>query len=134
MVPYWPEVARSTTDRPEDIAFAKAITPIPKIVLSHTLKNAGENTSIVSNDPEALIRQLKQQPGKKIVLSSAILLPEMLRLGLIDELYLVVHPILVGDKKRLFENFCSPEKQNFKLTASRPFRSGAIALHYQKND
>ena len=58
----------------------------------------------------------------------------MLGLGLIDELYLVVHPILVGDEKRLFENFRLPPKQNFKLTASQLFQSGAIALHYQKNE
>jgi dihydrofolate reductase len=132
MIPYWPEVAKSQTDRPEDIAFAKAMTPIPKVVLSRTLKNADENTTIVREDPEALIRQLKQQPGKKIAFSSVSLLPQMLGLGLIDELYLIVHPILVGKGKRLFENFHSPEKQNFKLTASQSFQSGAIALHYQK--
>jgi dihydrofolate reductase len=134
MVPYWPEVARNQTDTPENIAFAKAMTPIPKIVLSRTLKNAAENTSIVSEDPEALIRKLKQQPGKKIAFSSASLLPKMLGLGLIDELYLVVHPVLVGGDKRLFENFLLLEKHNLKLAASQPFQSGAIALHYQKND
>ena len=128
MVPYWPEVAESQTDRPEDIAFAKAMTPIPKIVLSRTLKNTAENTNIVSGDPEALIRQLKQQPGKKIAFSSASLLPQMLGVGLIDELYLVVHPVLAGEAKRLFENFLLPEKHNLKLAASQPFQSGAIAL------
>ena len=134
MVPFWPEVTKSQTGRPEDIAFAKAMTPIPKIVLSRTLKNAAENTSIVSHDPETLIRQLKQQPGKKIAFSSVSLLPRMLISDLIDELYLVVHPVLAGAGKRLFENFLLPEKHNFKLAASQPFQSGAIALHYQKND
>jgi len=65
MIPYWPEVAKNRTDRPADIAFADAMTPIEKIVLSRTLKNAGENTRIVNEDPEGLIRELKQQPGKK---------------------------------------------------------------------
>jgi len=134
MIPFWPEVAESETDRPEDIAFAKAMTPIPKIVLTHTLKNVAENCSIATERPEALLRQLKQQPGKKIAFSSAILLPHMLEAGLIDELYLIVHPVLVGDNKRLFENFQSPEKQNFTLTSSQTFQSGAIALHYHKND
>jgi len=134
MIPYWPEVAKSQTDRPEDIVFAKAMTPIPKVVLSRTLKNANENTTIATETPEALIHRLKQQPGKKIAFSSTSLLPEMLELGLIDELYLIVHPILVGKGKRLFENFHSPEKQNLKLTASQSFQSGAIALHYQKNE
>ena len=134
MVPFWPEVAKNRTDRPCDIAFADAMTPIPKIVLSRTLKNAAENTRIVSEDPEGLIRELKQQPGKKIAFSSTSLLPRLLGLGLIDELYLIVHPILVGENKRLFENFLVPEKINFQLEYTLLFKSGAIALHYQKSE
>lgn len=134
MVPYWPEVAKNRSDRPCDIAFADAMTPIEKIVLSRTLKNAAENTRIVSEDPEGLISELKQQPGKKIALSSTSLLPGLLGLGLIDELYLIVHPVLVGENKRLFENFFVPEKLNFQLEHTQLFKSGAIALHYHKNE
>jgi dihydrofolate reductase len=110
------------------------MTPIEKIVLSRTLKNIAENTRIVSDNPEALIRELKQQPGKKIAFSSTSLLPRMLELDLIDELYLVVHPVLVGENKRLFENFLVPEKLSFQLEHTQLFKSGAIALHYQKNE
>jgi dihydrofolate reductase len=134
MVPYWPDVAKNKTGDPEDIAFGEAMTPIEKIVLSRTLKNAPENTRIVSDNPEALIRELKQQPGKKIAFSSISLLPRMLELDLIDELYLVVHPVLVGENKRLFENFLVPEKLSFQLEHTQLFKSGAIALHYQKNE
>jgi dihydrofolate reductase len=132
MVPYWPEVAKSESGSPADIAFARAMAPIEKIVLSRTLKNAEENTRIVSENPEGLIRELKQQPGKKIAFSSASLLPRLLVPGLIDELYLVVHPVLVGENKRLFENFLIPEKLNFQLEHTQLFKSGVIALHYQK--
>lgn len=134
MMPYWPDVAKDKSADPEDIAFANAMVPIPKVVLSRTLKTAAENTRIVSENPEALIRELKQQPGKKIAFSSVSLLPRMLAAGLIDELYLVVHPLLVGDSKRLFDNFLAPEKQNFKLAHSRVFEAGAIVLHYQKSE
>jgi dihydrofolate reductase len=134
MVPYWPDVAKNRSGRPSDIAFAEAMTPIEKIVLSRTLKNIAENTRIVSDNPEALIRELKQQPGKKIAFSSTSLLPRMLELDLIDELYLVVHPVLVGENKRLFENFLVPEKLSFQLEHTQLFKSGAIALHYQKNE
>ncbi|MGZ3928927.1 MAG: dihydrofolate reductase family protein [Mucilaginibacter sp.] len=132
MIPFWPEVAKSETDRPVDIAFAKAMTPIEKIVLSRTLKTADDNTRIVSDDPEGLIRELKRQPGKKIAFSSTSLLPRMLAAGLIDELYLVVHPVLVGDGKRLFDNFLVPEKQDFILERTEQFESGAIVLEYQR--
>jgi len=133
MVPFWPEVARTKYGTPGDIAFAEAMVPIEKIVLSRTIKNAGENTRIVREDPEGLIRELKQQTGKKIAFSSTSMLPRMLGLGLIDELYLVVHPVLVGEKKRLFDNFLVPEKLNFKLEHTQLFKSGAIALQYQRN-
>lgn len=134
MIPYWPDVAKNEVDTPQDIAFAKAMVPVPKIVFSRTLKNAEGNTEVVNDDPEKVIRKLKQQSGKKIALSSTSLLPQMLKLGLIDELYLMVHPVLVGDDKRLFENFHSPENHNLKLTTSRTFQSGVVALHYQKHD
>lgn len=134
MVPYWPEVAKTRSGTPGDIAFAEAMTPIEKIVLSRTLKDAAENTRIVSENPEGLIRELKQQPGKKIAFSSTSLLPRLLGSGLIDELYLIVHPVLVGENKRLFDNLRVTEGLNFQLGYTRVFKSGAIALHYQKNE
>jgi dihydrofolate reductase len=134
MIPFWPEVAKNKSGTPGDIAFAEAMSPIEKIVLSHTLKNAAENTRIVRENPEGLIRELKQQPGRKIAFSSASLLPRLLELGLIDELYLVAHPVLVGEKKRLFENLLMPEKLNFQLEYTQLFKSGAIALQYQRNE
>ncbi len=134
MVPYWPEIAESRDGSPDELAFANVMTPIPKIVLSKTLKNVPENTRIVSENPEELIRELKQQSGKKIAFSSASLLPRMLTAGLIDELLLVVHPVLVGDHKRLFDNFILPENHNFKLEHTQLFKSGVIALEYHKKE
>jgi dihydrofolate reductase len=128
MIPYWPDVAKNKTGNPEDIAFAEAMTPIPKIVLSRTLETA--EARIVRDNPEDLIRELKQQAGKKIALSSASLLPQMLNAGLIDELYLVLHPVLVGENKYLFDHLTV--KTDFSLTATKTFKSGAIALHYEK--
>jgi dihydrofolate reductase len=132
MIPFWPEVAKNQSGTRSDIAFAEAMTPIKKIVLSRTLKNAAENTRVVNEDPEGLIRELKQQSGKKIAFSSISLLPRLLGLDLIDELYLVIHPVLVGENKRLFENLLVPEKLNFQLEHIQLFKSGAIALHYQR--
>jgi len=134
MVPFWPEVAKNRTGSPGDIAFADAMVPIEKIVLSRTLKTAADGTRIVSEDPEGLIRELKEQPGKKIAFSSTSMLPRLLGAGLIDELYLIVHPALVGENKRLFDNFLVPEKLNFQLEYTRLFKSGVIALHYRKSE
>lgn len=128
MIPYWPEVARTKNGSPEDVAFAEALDPIPKIVVSRTLETA--DARIVREDPEGLIRELKAQPGKLIALSSTTLLPQLLDAGLIDELRLVVHPVLVGDGKHLFNQLAF--KTQFKLAETKTFKSGVIALHYQK--
>jgi dihydrofolate reductase len=133
MIPYWPEVAKTRIGDPGDVAFAEAMAPIEKIVLSRTLKTAEYDTRIVREDPEGLIRELKQQPGKKIALSSTTMLPQLLAAGLIDELYLIVHPFLAGLEKRLFDNFHTPEKLNFQLEHTQQFKSGVIILHYQRN-
>ena len=128
MVPFWPDLAKSKNGSPEDVAFAEAMTPIPKIVLSRTLETAGAR--IVREDPAGLIRELKQQPGKLIALSSTSMLPQMLNAGLIDELRLVVHPVLVGTGRHLFNELAA--KTNFDLAETRQFKSGVIALHYHK--
>lgn len=129
MVPYWPDLAKTKNGNLEDVAFAEAMTPIPKIVLSRTLETAGAR--IVRENPESLIRELKAQPGKKIAWSSTSMLPQMLNAGLIDELRLVVHPVLVGDGKHLFNQLAV--KTIFELAETRQFKSGVIALHYVKN-
>jgi dihydrofolate reductase len=129
MVPFWPDLAKSKNGSPEDVAFAEAMTPILKVVLSRTLETA--DARIVREDPEGLIRELKQQLGKTIALSSTSMLPQLLNAGLIDELRLVVHPVLVGDGKHLFNQLAV--KTNFELAETRQFRSGVIALHYQKS-
>jgi dihydrofolate reductase len=128
MVPFWPDLAKSKNGSPEDVAFAEAMTPVPKIVLSRTLATA--DARIVREDPEELIRELKAQSGKTIALSSTSLLPQMLNAGLIDELRLLVHPVMVGDGKHLFDQVSV--KTNFDLAETRQFKSGVIALHYQK--
>jgi dihydrofolate reductase len=133
MIPYWPEIAKNKTGDPKDIAFAEAMTPIEKIVVSRTLKSTPENTRIVSENPEGLIRDLKMKPGKKIAISSTSLLPRMLEAGLIDELNLIVLPVLIGESKRLFDHFLMPEKLDFQLTDTQRFPSGVIALQYHKN-
>lgn len=132
MVPYWPDVAKNKTGNPEDIAFAEAMVPIEKIVVSRTLKNVPENTRIVSENPEGLLRELKQQPGKTIALSSTTMLPRMLDMGLVDELKLIVHPVIVAENKHLFDTVSV--KTNFNLAETMQFKSGVIALHYQKRE
>jgi dihydrofolate reductase len=83
------------------------INVLPKYVPSTTLKDpTWQNTHVLDGDVEAKVRELKAQPGRDLLLQgSGVLLKWLLERDLVDELNLVIYPILLGDGLRLF-----PEK------------------------
>jgi dihydrofolate reductase len=100
----WPQI----TD-PDD-PFTVLMNSLPKYVASHTL-NAGtwNRTTILSGDVAAQVAKLKQQPGRDLQIhGSARLAQTLLAAGLIDELRLVVAPIIVGHGRRLFPEGGAP--------------------------
>ncbi len=132
MFPYWANVAKDPSATKTDTDFARAITAVDKVVFSRTLAKADENTSFIRTDPAGELMKLKQQPGKKISIGSVSLLPQLMALGLIDEYRLVVHPIVVGEGRRVFENTSFPENLPLKLSGTKVFKSGCVGLHYLK--
>jgi dihydrofolate reductase len=99
----------------------------PKYVVSTTLQKADwENSTVVSGDVRAELLKLKQD--KRLgVTGSAGLVRWLLHEGLIDELHLLVHPVVVGAGKRLFER---GEKIRLRLIDSRAFSTGVLHLVY----
>lgn len=132
MVPYWPNVAKSHSGTRADNAFAETVTAIDKIVVSRTLDGAEGAAKILHGNLEEEIARLKQQPGKSISLGGTTLFSQLMKAGLIDEFYFVVHPIIVGGGKQLFESTLLPEKLDLTLAGVQRFKSGVIALHYLK--
>jgi dihydrofolate reductase len=102
----------------------------PKLVVSTTLETVEwHNSTLIKGDVAEEIGRLKQQPGKTIsVLGSATLVRSLLRDHLLDELRLLVDPIVVGTGKRLFED--SGDRVGLKLVGSRTFRTGVLSLTY----
>lgn len=98
-----------------------------KYVVSTTLEKAGwENSTVVSGDVKAELLELKR--GKQLgVTGSATLVRWLLQEGLIDELHLLVHPVVVGAGKRLFE---PGEKIQLRLIDSTAFSTGVLHLVY----
>ena len=125
---YWPQ---QTSDG-EAGEMAGFMNDTPKYVVSSTLKSADwKNTTLLdgTNAAEELTR-LKQQPGKDIsITGSGTLVRTLLRAGLLDELRLLVHPIVVGHGKRLFDD---GEQVALTLTDSQTFSTGVLALTYQR--
>jgi len=137
MVPYWPDVAKSPPgqdDREVDIEFARAFDAVEKIVVfSQSLEGPeGEKTRIVSTGLQDEVLKLKQEPGKNIFTGGVTLASQLAALGLIDEYHFVVHPIIVGEGRRLFEGINLEEKLQLKLVESTVFKSGAVVLRYVK--
>ena len=132
MVPYWPDVAKSMSGTEPENEFARIFTDIEKLLVSNTLKTAGENTRILRSNPEEEILKLKQQPGKKISLGGVTLPAQIIAQGLVDEFYFVYHPVIVGDGRKLFAESGINKALHLKLVNTKIFESGCVALEYEK--
>ena len=135
MVPYWPDVAKNPAgDKKAHAEFARAFEAVDKIVVfSHSLANPkGEKTKIVRAGLHDETLKLKQEPGKNILTGGVNIPTQLAALGLIDEYHFVVHPIVVGEGRRLFDYINAQEKLQLKLVGSKTFKSGSVALHYLK--
>ena len=121
---YWP----TATDEP----FASFINSTSKYVFSTTLQSVAEwqNSTLIKGDLAQEIARLKQQPGKNIgTAGSPTLVRSLLEQDLLDELILLVHPVVAGSGKRLFTDKGSLKR--FNLISSKPTRTGTVILTYQ---
>jgi dihydrofolate reductase len=132
MIPYWPDVAKDQSGTKSENEFARVFTAIDKVVFSRSLDSAEGNTRIIRSNLQDEILRLKQQPGRKISIGGVSLPGQLIALGLVDEFYFVVHPVIVGEGRRLFEDIGLQERLNLKLVGSEVLKSGCVALHYLK--
>ncbi len=133
MVPYWPDVIKDPSAIETDKEFARTFDSKKKIVFSRSLASAeDENTRIVRTNLRDEILKLKQEQGKNILAGGVNIPSQLMELGLIDEYHFVVHPIVLGEGRRLFDGVNLQEKLRLKLVESKIFRSGCVALRYLK--
>jgi dihydrofolate reductase len=134
MVPYWPDVAKNQSGQSKGaIEFAQAFVSVPRIIVfSKSLDSVEEkNTTIVHGKIQDEIRKLKQEQGGTILTGGVTLPSELIELGLVDEIRLVVHPIVVGKGRRLFDGLNLQGASQFKLAESKTFKSGCVALAFR---
>jgi dihydrofolate reductase len=110
---------------------ADAINGIRKLVVSTTLDTADwHNTTMIDGDVVTALKEIKQQPGRDIAIAGSISLTRgLLQAGLIDELRLQVHPIVLGSGQQLFPEGVA--RTPLKLTRSVTFATGVLDLTYQ---
>ena len=122
---YWP-------NQSSEVEMADEMNNTPKLVVSTTLDSVDDwqNSTLIKGNVAEELTRLKQQPGKNIgITGSGTLVRSLLRDGLLDELNLLLHPIVVGKGKRLFEN--GSAQTPLKLVQSQTFSTGVLSLTYQ---
>jgi dihydrofolate reductase len=113
---------------------ADAMNNTPKLVASTTLEDVTwQNSTLIKGDLATELNRLKQQNGKNINISgSGTLIRSLLRDGLLDELRLLLFPVVVGAGARLFEGYA--ERVGLSLADSQTFRSGVVNLIYHPSN
>jgi dihydrofolate reductase len=124
--PYWP----ISNDEP----YASHINGTPKVVVSTRLNKVEwgnwDNVTLVNGNLAETITRLKREPGKNIgIAGSPTLVRSLLQDDLIDELTLMVHPVIVGHGKRLFDT--GNDLKRLQLVHSKATSTGVMLLTYQ---
>ena len=117
---------------PADNPFTKVLNDARKHVVSNSLSEplAWNNSSLLRGRAEDSVRALKAQDGPDLViLGSGELLRSLLRHDLIDEIRLLIHPLVLGSGRRMFDDDLPLTR--FKLTDSQPTTTGVIIARYQ---
>jgi dihydrofolate reductase len=119
---YWPTMTGKN-------AFADRMNNLPKYVATTTLKSLEwNNASVLEGDVVTAVQKLKRQPGQNIlVYGSGILVQTLLGHGVVDELRLMVFPLVLGRGKQFF----SGDRLPLNLIASRELGAGVVLLTYQ---
>ena len=128
-ISYWSNVM----DKPDDqeYTFAKKMMETPKIVFTKTLnKSEWPNTEIAMGDLKEEITKLKSQEGGDIIVyGGASFDSSLIKENLIDEFYLFINPVAIGNGKTIFKDL--KEIRKFTLIESIAFDSGTVLLHYE---
>ncbi|GMA16897.1 dihydrofolate reductase [Deinococcus metallilatus] len=118
---YWPNAT-------ETGAFGERMNSLPKFVATTTLKDLSWNATALEGDVVEAVRTLKEGDGPYLlVYGSGTFVQTLLRHGLVDELRLMVYPLVLGSGKRLFSG---GDRLPMKLASTRDLGSGVLLLTY----
>ena len=123
---YWPY--QNSADQP----YTDYLNSTPKFVVSSSLEEPLEwqNSTLIKGNVAEEITELTRLPGKDItIIGSAALVQSLLAAGLLDELRLMVHPLVLGGGKRLFED--GGDQKALELLDSKTFDTGVLYLTYR---
>jgi dihydrofolate reductase len=132
MASFWP----SDTAIESDPHVAERMNRIPKLVFSRTLEHVRwQNTRLLKGDPAEELNRLKQADngelprGDLFIFGSANLTADLLARGLVDEIRVIINPLILGKGTPMFQNVNDPIR--LELTHTRAFPNGNVLLYYR---
>jgi dihydrofolate reductase len=129
MVAYWPKADENPSASKFDIEYARIWKEKRKIVFSKTLVHVGGNCQLIRGNISEEIKKLKEQPGKDMFVGGPNLASTFMKLGLIDEYWLYVNPIILGGGRPMFPQ--GGDRINLKLIETHRFGSGVVLLKFE---
>ena len=133
LMKYWQTVVKHPTGDKSMDEFAVVMDQIPKIVFSHTLQDEGQalidwqSARLANRTLQQEVSELRQLSTKDVLVGSRSLIIQLLKLNLIDEFQLCIHPVVAGRGLTLFASM--NDRMHFKLLKTKRFNGGAV-IHY----
>jgi dihydrofolate reductase len=130
MESYWPTAAKKPSATKHDVEHSLWYNKVDKVVISRTiLRDNSKNTKIFGDNIEQDIDEIKRGEGKNILLfGSPTIVRTLTQYNLIDDYWLFLNPIILGEGISLFAG--TNEIVKLKLLTSKTFSSGVVGLHY----
>jgi dihydrofolate reductase len=132
MIPYWLNVANNPSASSAERAIAQAVNSLRPLIVSNREEHLEwEHTELLvaKNDEELIeaVQTMKQQPGRDLGVPGGIRTAQtFVRLGLVDEYVLMVHPVAIGQGQRVFT-----DRVNLYLVSAKTYRSGVMRVCYR---
>lgn len=129
---YWPNAGSQPNASKHDIEHSQWYNKVDKFVLSKTMKSdPSKKVHVIGNDLNKEVNDLKNGPGKEILIfGSPTATHSLLGLGLVDEFWLFVNPVLLGKGIPMFAEI--KETTKLKFLKSHVFHNGVVVLSYEK--
>jgi dihydrofolate reductase len=127
---YWPTADEDSSAPDYVLEFAQIWKEMRKVVFSTTLEKVEGNSRLAKDSTADEVAELKAQPGKDIAVGGPTLAASLIRLDLVDEYRLVVHPVVLGAGLPFFPSL--DQSIDLRLLETRTLGSGTVYLRYER--
>lgn len=128
MSAYWPAAEADPAATSAMVEFARIWNAKPKVVVSNSIHEAPAGWRLMRGDPQTILGELRRDFRGDIEIGGPTLAADFIRLGLVDEYGLVIHPVVLGGGTPFFPDLQRPA--DLRLLESRTFSSGVVFLGF----